>query len=103
MRSFHESVWLLLSLIGAWLWLGASGLALVFLWFVSRQAVRTLQRVQARNWPAYLDAESLTFVHLLPYRIVLRAGGLERIEVFKDELSPQDWARLRRACLHGLS
>ncbi len=101
MRSFHETLWLLLSLIGAWLWLGASGFALVGLWFVSQQGRRTRQRIQASNWPAYLTAEKLTFVHLLPYRIVLRAGGLARIEVFQDELSPQDWARLRRVCVTG--
>ena len=41
----------------------------------------------------------LTFVHITPYRIVLCARGLGRIEVFRDEMSPADWARLRRDCL----
>ena len=59
--------------------------------------------MRASNWSAYLTADELTFVHLLPYRIVLRAEGLGRIEVFRDELSPEDWARLRRVCLNGLS
>jgi hypothetical protein len=51
---------------------------------------------------ACLDPERRAFVHLTPWRVVIRTTGWfgerQRLEIFRDEIAPPEWARLRRMC-----
>jgi hypothetical protein len=93
----------LLWVVCGWYWLGASGAALAVLWLRAR-AVDAPPRSEL-SWAeveACLDPERRAFVHLTPWRVVIRTTGWfgerQRLEIFRDEIAPPEWARLRRMC-----
>jgi hypothetical protein len=73
---------------GAWTWFGLSGLLPLLLWAWYRQPLpgRPRRYVLGR----------VTAVRLGLYRTVATGPGCSRIEIFRDELPPEDLAALRR-------
>lgn len=77
------------ALLGAWVWLGLSGAIPVLVWWWHIRP-----RVEVGPW--LLDLSSVKDARLGPWRVrLVLAGGSVR-EVFRDELSAGDLARLRR-------
>jgi len=81
---------LLLALAGAatWGWFGLSGLVPTLIWWWHR----------GRPVPTSLSfsMDEVRCVQLDPFRVYLGLRGLRRVEVFRDELPREDYARLRR-------
>lgn len=91
--------WLLYVACG-WYWLGASGAALVCLLWLSRREPAVPAPGVA--WP---DLEACLAggarIYVTPFKVVVSSGiwSRRRVEIFRDEVAPADWARLRRRCL----
>ena len=81
---------LLLALVGftTWGWFGLSGLIPTLIWWWHR----------GRPIPTTLcfSMDEVRSVQLDSLRVYLGLRGLRRVEVFRDELPPEDYARLRR-------
>lgn len=94
-----ETGYRLLCVACGWYWLGASGAALVCLWWLSRREPAAPAR--GVPWP---DVEACLAggarVHVTPLRVVVSVGfwSRRRVEIYRDEVAPADWARLRRRC-----
>jgi hypothetical protein len=78
-----------LAAAAGWMWLGASGLALVVLWFRARWPLPDVVRYQ-------LDARRVRLVSLGVVRVRWTEGWFKAGEVFSDEIDPADFAALRR-------
>ena len=81
------------ALAGAWIWFGASGLALLVLWW--RAAPIQLPRRLT------LTAASVRTARIEPLRLDITLSDGERLVVYRDEFSAADWCRLRRELLAG--
>ncbi|MGD8416394.1 MAG: hypothetical protein PVH91_05010 [Pseudomonadales bacterium] len=102
MRRIRELLYAVLLLVGAGYGFGNSGVGLALLWLEVRRERRdgracTLAR--ERRWREIIETEQLTFAHVSPWRVLLVGERSGRVEVFRDEVTDPDWARLRRACL----
>jgi hypothetical protein len=91
-RRAFETLRLTLNLICGWVWFGSSGVALVCLWIAANR------REGAGDGAVVSDSGTVLFSHVTPFRVVFttRSG---RFEVYRDEVSALEWARLRRRCL----
>ena len=96
MRRLRDLLLTGLGVICAGYWFGSSGVGLAVLWLEARRA--TAER-PAGDWRRVLARERLTFSHVGTQRVLLVGERSGRIEVFRDEVSPADWAELRRGCL----
>jgi hypothetical protein len=94
LRVWHERAFWLLMVVTAGLLFGGSGIALAVL-------CHALPRHAARSpgWESVLAARSLSFAYVGPWRLVLCARGVGRAVVYRDEVPPATWARLRRGGL----
>ena len=86
-----------LGLIAAGYWFGSSGVGLGLLWLAARRSPRG--GASGNAWRQMLTGERLTFCHIGVWRVLLVGEHGGRIEVFRDEVGPEDWAELRRVCL----
>jgi len=102
LRLCQESAYRVIGLLCAWLWFGNSGLALGVLWLVATRQRHGCQR-SVDHWSALVESEMLSFVHMAPHRVLFVVRGAGRVEIFRDEVTQSDWARLRRSCLVGRS
>lgn len=98
LRRLETGAFTLLALLSAWYWFGSSGPALVALWLVAEGA-RT--RAPLPDWRVLAAGGELTFTHVAAHRVLLEARGWGRLVVYRDEVGPADWARLRRAAFRG--
>lgn len=99
MRRLREYLYAGLLLVGATFAFGNSGLGLALLWLEAR---RRREVSGPPPWPEVLATEAITFVHLSAFRVLFVAEASGRVEVFRDEVSARDWARVRRRCLEAL-
>jgi hypothetical protein len=95
MRNLQAVADALLYLASGWIWFGSSGLALAVLWLVSRRPIAAPAAADRIGLP---DPELLIFAHVDDFRVLIICRDGRRLEVFRDELSALDWARLRRTC-----
>ena len=98
MRALQVALFRSLALICGWYWFGASGVVLIGLWLVV-EGRGDARLDPGANWSVFLESAELQCLYLGDCRLVLRAGSLGRLEVYRDELPAEDWARLRRRCL----
>jgi hypothetical protein len=82
----------LLALYGGWIWFGTSGLALVGLWLHLHYPRRTPRQL-------VLELAELRSARLELQRICLCYRPWRVVEVFRDEVSIEQWAALRRALI----
>jgi hypothetical protein len=90
LRKTYYWVLSLLAMYGGWIWFGSSGVALVGLWSYVHYP---------HMIPSHLlvDLAELRSARLELQRICLRYPRWRVVEVFRDEVSVEQWAALRRA------
>ena len=93
-RTLWTALESLLLLACAGYWFGNTGVALALLWLAG----------PGRPCAAELLPTNLSPLRPLwvsERRLLLRAEDGRRIEVYRDEVMPRDWASLKRHCLAG--
>lgn len=102
-----------IALYGGWYWFGTSGLALAALWLRARFSAAVAQPTS----PVRIEISAIAARRVEPWRVSLwhrsgeastlmrerartRVRWLARTDVFRDELDPDQWARLRRNLLN---
>lgn len=90
LRRYYGLLVVAVALFGGWIWFGNAGAALITLWCAARPPWRA---------EAFLLTSPLPEVSVIePWRLVFRDDGAW-IEVFRDEVSAEDWTLLRRQVL----
>jgi hypothetical protein len=84
----------LLLIAGAGYWFGNTGAALAALWLAARP-------VPLLNMDPPRRLDDLQPVWVSPQRVLLRGEDGRRIEIFRDEMTAQSWAALKRRCLNA--
>lgn len=86
----------LLCIVCGWYCFGASGAALVTLWFAAKPAP---EPITAERFLVALNTAETGFIHLTRWRLLLIHPRWGRLEVFSDEVDARQWAELKRACV----
>jgi hypothetical protein len=81
--------------LAGWGWLGPEGLVLAMLWWWHRRP----EHCRAAEWR--IDLGDVRAVRLGRWRVRVLLRGGEALEIFADEVSAGDLARLRRSLIAG--
>lgn len=95
-RRFLEFTQRLLCIVCGWYWFGASGAALVTLWFATKPGP---EPITAERFLAALNTRETGFIHLTRWRLLLIHPHWGRLEIFSDEVDAHAWAHLKRRCV----
>ncbi|TNF82697.1 MAG: hypothetical protein EP301_11825 [Gammaproteobacteria bacterium] len=93
-RTLWTALESLLLIACAGYWFGNTGVALAVLWLAGPGRPRAAERLPTNLSP-------LRPFWVSERRLLLRAEDGRRIEVYRDEVSPREWASLKRRCLTG--
>lgn len=89
LRLWRHRLLLVPLLAGGWGWFGWLGLVPLLVWWW-----QVRPRPQWGHWQVAID--DLRGARFGPWRVLLLFYGGRRLEIFSDELTPTDLARLRR-------
>ena len=93
LRRLHDESMVVIALYAGYYWFGASGLALIILWLAALGHNRVYSSLHA---PAEIDTDRIRSIRMGQLRLWMKFCGGETLAVYRDEVTPAQWSRLRR-------